>query len=131
MIKSITAEVEKKNQAGPAPTISATASTEQFDKFHQDLKVWEEKAHKGLDEAIDAERKVHGYSMKVQTDLNGEATVSVSPGKLYVSGFFELLGGRTSIGWRNVEFDIKADTEKIELSNDNGDVVNLSFTPPH
>lgn len=138
---AITKEIEVKNGAGEMPGIldkkyqtvncqmigTTNFCSTDFNQYDADTKAWEAKAHVGLQDAIDAARKKAGASVvSVQTDLAGEATVEIQPGKWYVFGSYELLGGQSRINWVSVEFDIKADTEKIELSNDNGSVHNSS-----
>ncbi|MGV3525430.1 MAG: hypothetical protein ACO1RX_14465 [Candidatus Sericytochromatia bacterium] len=132
-------EIEAKNNPGPEPSMSdkkyknrdctMIGSSEfcytNYEQYEADSKAWKEKAHAGLDEAIaEAKEKAGTSAITVQTDLEGEATIEIPVGKWYVSGRYSLLGGDSRIYWSDVEFNIDSKTQKIELSNDNGEIFN-------
>ncbi len=98
-----------------------------FDAYRKAQEEWRNKADQGYDEAIEAAQKEAGREpVTVKTDLSGEATLELAEGQWYITGHYSLNSGKSSIYWIDIPFKVDAKTEKIELSNDNGDVLNTS-----
>lgn len=61
----------------------------------------------------------------LKTDLRGEATISLPVGTWYMNGYYSINGGKSNVFWTDVRVDVTKDTTVIELSNDNGEVINV------
>jgi hypothetical protein len=129
-LKEIRKKLVEINKPDPEPNIKDPIYARDdfpdiFDtkKYFPALEEWQKKAYAGIDNEI--KKASNGRSeFSVTTDLSGEVIFEVPLGKFYVSGEYSILNKKSNIYWTHVEFDITANTEKIELSNDNGTVLN-------
>lgn len=87
------------------------------------LPEWERLAYQGEDAEI-ARLALTRSNVSVKTDLNGEAQIQLAPGVWYVSGYYQLLDGRHSLTWDSTPIEIKADSQRLEVSNENARVLN-------
>lgn len=87
------------------------------------LPEWERFAYQG--EALEiALQSTNRSKVMVTTDLSGEASLQLMPGVWYVSGTYLLLDGRASLTWDSTPVEIKSDTQRLEVSNENARVLN-------
>lgn len=93
-----------------------------LDKHQKAMTDWESIAWSGDTE--EAAKVSTVPPVNTVTDLSGESTVVLPPGTWYVSGTTSINSGKSRITWLFVPFVIKDGVTKIELSNDNGDVLN-------
>lgn len=87
------------------------------------LPEWERLAYQGEDAEI-ARLALTRSNVVIKTDLNGEASIQLVPGVWYVSGYYQLLDGRHSLTWDSTPIEIKADSQRLEVSNENARVLN-------
>lgn len=86
---------------------------------------WEKKAYAGLSEHLKQIEKETGRELvKFTTDLSGEAEIKLAPGDWYFDGSYSILQGKSNVFWIDTKFVVDEDTKKIELSNNNGEVIN-------
>jgi hypothetical protein len=84
---------------------------------------WESKAYLGLTDEL---HRLSGdlSPLDITTDLDGRATAKLRPGNWWVVGYYSFLQGKSNILW-NLRVDVTEEGQKVELSNDNGTVINL------
>lgn len=136
-LAQVKADLAVKNAAGPKPDGNAkelkrscpedadwTLCLTDEEKLADAIDAWEKVAYAGLDEAI--KEASNGLTTKsLTTDFDGEAEVELTPGMWYVTGHYALLQGKSNVYWIGTPMKVEEGMTKFELSNDNGEVINL------
>lgn len=136
--KEVLAEALKISNPGPSPAPVSKPLTsdadyvkkyEQWREYDSSLGAWKARAYstrEAADLAVQKRYLQKGLKPLVfETDLDGKAEINLSPGLWYFTGNFKL--ATQSIFWNDVAVIVSKDKKTIELSNDNGEIINQTL----
>ena len=93
-------------------------------KLDVEMNKWKKEVDSEFNIQLEKKFKQFPETIFVKTDLSGQAVVELNPGIWYINGSYSYLQQKSNIFW-DVKVEVKPGLDKIELSNDNGEIINL------
>lgn len=95
-----------------------------YSKLDVEMKKWKNEVDSEFEIRFQDKLKQQPETVTIKTDLSGQTMIELNPGIWYIKGSYSYLQNKSNIYW-DFKVDVKPGLEKIELSNDNGEIINL------